>query len=516
MGMKIKALFLAITFMAAWGILHFGVSQAGAAGPKSVMKIGIHWGISADWLDPSSCDSGISAHLPLYLFHDALLKPMPEGVSPCLAESWTNSADYKAFEFKLRRGVKFHNGDPLTADDVVFTFKRYKGTAFPLFQRKIEKLEAVDPYLFRVTFKAPFPDFLDYFLPGMSTIGWVVPKNYIEKVGDAGFKKHPVGAGPYKFVEFTAGVRIVGEAFEDFWRKVPHVKRLEFYPVTDSSTRYAMIKRGEIDIATTLTGVFAEKVMKDQDLRVAIPQTAIAWIVYIASQWDPKSPWSDPRVRKAASLALDRKAIVDIHFPGATRLGSLGLPGEGPELLERSADPYDPEGAKKLLAEAGYPKGFHGGKFYPYNSLYWEMGEQVANYWKAVGIDVDTVRLDRAAWVANRRGGKMKGGLFIDPVSAPIVSARLTYLFSPQGSYGYYPEIEALWEQYNKAIDQKVRRDLILRIQKIINDKTMFIYISNSAGPQTLGPRVKGNPIKINKPIPMWIVSPMEDLELNE
>jgi peptide/nickel transport system substrate-binding protein len=290
---------------------------------------------------------------------------------------------------------------------------------------------------------------------------------------------------------------------------------LEFYVIKEGSTRYAMVKRGEVDIATTLTDVFAERVKKDPELRVDFVQTPFVWMAYPTSQWDPKSPWSDGRVRKAASLALDRKAIIDIHFPGGVALGALGIPNEGPELLDRPPDPYHPEQAKKLLSEAGYPNGFHGGKFYPYDTMYWEMGVQVANYWKAIGINVDMVRLERPAWFASRRTGKMKGGTFIDVVFPPIVSARLKYLFSPEGSYGNYPEIEALWDQYNKAVEPNVRKQLLLRIQEIISDKTMFICISNSSGAQTFGPRVKGNPIKIHKP-PMWIISPMEDLELNE
>ncbi len=189
----------------------------------------IHWGLSADWLDPSTNSALIPSQITLYLFHDALFKPMPDGTySPCLAESWTVSPDAKTYEFKLRQGVKFHNGDTMTAEDVIFSFWRYKANQAKIIHDKTEKVEAVNPYLVRFKFKEPFPDFLEAMLPGSTTIGWIVPKKYVEKVGEAGFKKAPVGAGPYKFVEFVAGQRLIAEAFDGFWRKVPSIKRLEF------------------------------------------------------------------------------------------------------------------------------------------------------------------------------------------------------------------------------------------------------------------------------------------------
>jgi len=167
---------------------------------------------------------------------------MPEGMyTPCLAESWTVSPNAKVFEFKLRKGVKFHNGDLMTAEDVVFSFWRYKATHAKLIHDKTEKVEAVGPHLVRYHFKEPFPDFLEYLLPGVTSISWVVPKKYVEKVGDAGFKKNPVGCGPYRFVEFKPGMRVVGEAFEEYWRKVPHIKRIELNTVSEPATRLAMV-----------------------------------------------------------------------------------------------------------------------------------------------------------------------------------------------------------------------------------------------------------------------------------
>ena len=504
--MRVMVVMLAIVGMVLGSSIHVQ-----AAAPSGVLKQAIHWGLSADWLDPATGGHASTGHLTLYLFHDALVKPMPEGnFAPCLAESYSISPDAKTYEFKLRTGVKFHNGDVMTAEDVIFSFWRYKAGQAKFIHERTEKVEAVNPHLVRIHFKEPFPDFLEYLAPGVSTIQWVVPKKYVERVGEAGFKKNPIGCGPYKFVEFVAGVKLVGEAFEDYWRKVPSIKRLEFYIVSEPATRLAMVKRGEMDVATLMQGVFYEDVKKDPNLRMLAPLSPTQWIVNITSQWDPKSPWADARVRKAASLAVDRKTLVDIHMPGCDPVGIIGFK-EDPFSVPLPPDPYDPDGARKLLAEAGYPKGFPGGKFYPYQGGYWPYGEQVANYWKAVGIHVDSILLDRPAWFAQREGGKMKGGIFIDPSSGPTIGGRLSYLFG-RTSYGIYPDVEALWDQYRREVVPKTRKELIGRIQRLIYERTMYIPLTTTNSPAAFGPRVKGNPYKIQPLI--WFTAPLEDMEL--
>jgi peptide/nickel transport system substrate-binding protein len=502
----------------AWGVvliilgaLFFGITQVATAAPTGTLKMGIHPNLSADWLDPATVGSlGGTAYFTLYLIHDALLKAMPESIyTPCLAESWTISPDYKTYEFKLRQGVKFHNGDTMTADDVLFSFWRYKGKYADLIHGKVEKAEAVNPYLVRFRFKEPFLDFLEYFTIEGTTIGWVVPKKYVEKVGDAGFKKHPIGAGPYKFVEFVAGVRLVGEAFEGYWRKVPPIKRMEFVTISDPATRLAMLKRGEVDLVTQITDVFYEDAKKDSNLKILTPASPSKMILSMTTQWDPKSPWFDPRVRLAASLAIDRKTLADIHMPGSHPIGSIGLPGD-PLGVEFPADPYDPERARKLLAEAGYSKGFHGGKFYPYDGPYRAYGEQITTYWKAVGISVETILLERPAWMARRHSGKFEGGVFNDTTSSATIAGRLEHLFTGCRSYGSYPDIQSLWEQYKKEVNPMTRKDLIARIQKLVHEKKMLIPLNQMGSPAALNPKVKGNPYRV-QPM-LWFPAPFEDI----
>ena len=149
----------------------------------------------------------------LYALHDAMVKPMPgKPLAPSLAESWSASEDGLIYDFVLREGVTFHNGEPVTAEDVKFSFERYRGAAHDMLKERVAAVETPDPRHVRFKLKDPWPDFLTFY--GSATgAGWVVPKKYVEKVGDDGFKKAPIGAGPYKFVSFTPGVELVLEAY---------------------------------------------------------------------------------------------------------------------------------------------------------------------------------------------------------------------------------------------------------------------------------------------------------------
>src|SRR5207245_8050451 len=195
--------------------------------------------------------------------------------------------------------------------DVKFSVERYRGAGAGPFKTRITAIDVVDPQRVRFRFKQPWPDFLTFFGTPATGAGWVVPKKYVEKVGDDGFKKAPVGAGPYKFVSFNPGVELVLEANEQYWRKAPAVKRLVFKSVPDESTRLVMLKRGETDIAYGLRGPDAEEVRRTPGLTLKpILPTVSQWVVF-TEQWDLKSPWSDRRVRLALNLAIDREGFSD-------------------------------------------------------------------------------------------------------------------------------------------------------------------------------------------------------------
>src|SRR2546430_7582585 len=207
------------------------IGAAGAppshAAPDGQMTWALHFALAPTWFDPAETSGIITPYVVLYALHDAMVKPLPGNpMAPALAESWTTSPDGLAFEFVLRKGVKFHNGEPVTAEDVKFSLERYRGTAARMLKERVAAIETESGRI-RIRLKQPWPDFMTFYAIATGA-GWIVPKKYVEKVGDDGFKKAPIGAGPYRFVSFTPGVELVLEAFDQYWRKTPSVKRLVF------------------------------------------------------------------------------------------------------------------------------------------------------------------------------------------------------------------------------------------------------------------------------------------------
>src|SRR3989441_3159129 len=237
-------------------------ASSGAAAPEGQMTWAVHISLAPTWFDPAETSGIITPFMVLYALHDAMVKPMPGNpMAPGLAESWSVSPDGLVYEFVLRKGAKFHNGDPVTAEDVKFSLERYRGASAKPLKESVAAVETPDSGRVRIRLKRPWPDFITFYA-GSTGASWIVPKMYVEKVGDEGFKKAPVGAGPYKFVSFTPGVELVVEAFDQYWRKSPNVKRLVLKSIPAETPRLAALKRGEVDIAYNIRGALAEEIRR--------------------------------------------------------------------------------------------------------------------------------------------------------------------------------------------------------------------------------------------------------------
>jgi len=202
--------------------------------PGGQMSWALHFSLAPTLFEPAETAGLITPFMIIYALHDALVKPMPDkAMAPGLAESWSRSPDGLVYEFVLRKGTKFHNGEPVTAEDVKFSFERYRGISAQVLKERVAAVETPDPGRVRFRLKQPWPDFMAFYGTPATGAAWIVPRKYVEKVGEDGFKKAPVGAGPYKFASFTPGIELVLEAFDGYWRKAPSVKRLVFKAVPD-------------------------------------------------------------------------------------------------------------------------------------------------------------------------------------------------------------------------------------------------------------------------------------------
>jgi peptide/nickel transport system substrate-binding protein len=484
------------------------------AKPEGEMRWALYVSLVPAWLDPAEVVGVLTPFWVMYAIHDALVKPMPGTLlAPSLAESWTVSADQRVYDFKLRPGLKFHNGDPFTGEDVKFSFHRAKGAK--ILQDKVKEVTVVDPLHVRFTLHEPWPDFMTFYGTLATSAAWIAPKKYMEQVGVDGFKKAPVGLGPYKVVSHNPGVELVMEAYEGYWRKMPSVKRLVFKSVPEASTRLAMLKRGEVDLAYLLDGPIAADVKRDPTLKLAFSGAIGTFYLDFLEQWDPKSPWADRRVRLAASLAIDRKGLNEAENLGASRLNGGVVPRTFEFALPLEPHPYDPARAKQLLAEAGFPNGFDAGDLHPWPP-YSSAGESVANYLSAVGIKTRMRTMERAAFYSALATKKLKGICLCINAVYGNASSRLAQTVPSDGAfaYGSYPDVEALYKQQLRELDRKKREALLKQIQQILYERVRFAAIYDYIWPSGVGPRVEEPALMLIDPYP-WS-APLEDVRLKK
>jgi peptide/nickel transport system substrate-binding protein len=467
-------------------------ATAAAAAPSGRAVMAWHVTLSPSWFDPSTAPPQITPFGMLYAIHDALVRPYPGyKMGPSLAESWKESADGKTYEFKLRPGLKFHNGDPLTTEDVKFSFERYRGASARILQDRVGQVEIVDPLMVRFHLKAPWPDFMTVFGTTASAAGIVMPKKYTTEVGDDGFKKHPIGAGPYRFVRQRPGLEVELEAYPEYWRRVPNVKSLVMKSVPESTTRTVMLKTGETDIAYVLDGPDAEGVQKDPRLQIVSSKHASIFWIEFAEQWDPKSPWADKRMRLAVNLALDRKRINEAACLGFCPPAGVIVPRVMDFALQVEPPPYDPQKARQLLAEAGYPNGLDAGDFAAIPGFP-TVAEAVVNDLNAVGIRVRLRAMERAAFYAAWQEKKLRG-LFMTAVgNSGNAASRVDAFIQSRGAYAYggYADIDELFRQQSDERDPKKREAMLFRIQELTIERVMYAPVMDLRALMGVGPRV--------------------------
>lgn len=426
---------------------------AAAAAPRDTLVVAIDT-LGAQSMDPIQETRAASSHYQAPVFDSLMgIDEVKGGMAPGVAERWEMAKDGLSWTFFLRKDVKWHNGDPLTAHDVKFSLERTmskesvssRGRAL---KRDIKDIEVVDDHTVRVHTHGVMVHFPELLSRATFQEGNLMPKNYIEKVGADGFRKKPIGSGPWRFVRSVPGDRIEYEAVVGHWRGTPNYKRLTLLLVPEESTRIAMVRTGEAALASISPESVKEA--KSAKLRVVqVPGTA-QFIYQIYGTYRPevqKQPLSDPRVRQALSLAIDRKQIIEhvmyglasMPMPFAVFPYSVDIDTQRWEKWRETDLRYDPERAKKLLAEAGYAKGFElrfNNTAMPGTPVMSQIGVVLADFWTRIGIKVRLTNHEWGSFAPLVRGdqGKLVGTISMYRTAGrPIAAPRYHSGFHSQG-----------------------------------------------------------------------------------
>ena len=320
-------------------------------------------------------------------------------IGPGLAESWEIAADSLSIKMKLRKDTTFHDGTPITAHDVKFSTERHANKKYKMvysveLRKKVKNVEVIDDhnliFHFNEDYNAFWDRFFEYFL--------VVPKKYIEKVGDEEYAKNPMGAGPYKWVGFKQDVWVEMEAFENHYRHVPEIKTWRMIYVPENSTRLAMLKTGEADMITP-GAVHLNEIRANKDFRLVYAKnTRIVNLAFGDLVRPGKWPLQDRKVRMAVSHAIDRKTITEVILQGVAKPADSFLAPwhAGWDAIKAKPASYDPEKSKALLKEAGYPNGFDTQITITQASKRWM--EAVISYLAQVGIKAKINILEQGAY----------------------------------------------------------------------------------------------------------------------
>jgi peptide/nickel transport system substrate-binding protein len=452
----------------------------------------VAFGAEPTTMDPARYAAGVDLYGVTQSF-EQLLRPDASGkLTNWLAESWKieGTADKPIIDVHIRPGVKFHNGDPLTAADFEYSYQRLRDpkiSRWSFYQESVEQFEVVDDLHFRIHFKEPDSNYIANYLQL-----WAMPKKYIEQVGDQGFVEHPIGTGPWVFRSWKPKQEMMFDAFDDYWNKDvrPGAKHLSIKFIPEDLTRVAAYKTGAVDFIDAVPLSALDEFRKLPNTTLGTFRTGNNLNLAFDTQI-PESPFNDVKVRLATAYAIDFDAIIKtVLFGQGQRYAEVAEGGAGYDSSLKPY-PYDPKKARQLLAEAGYAKGFDT-KCYnlitPREPNIKEFGEAMYAYLSAVGIRCKIVGLEYVAWLA--QGGRaspapMEGlfpwmfghGLPGDPGRA---WASQLHSYIPGTGWGGAsfisdPEIDALIEQSKRTMDPEQRNSILQHIARLKHERVHSI-----------------------------------------
>jgi peptide/nickel transport system substrate-binding protein len=459
---------------AAAAILAAGALHAAAAGGQ--LSIALQGDFPS--LDASKDSSPIGYNVRLNVY-DSLTEIAADGsVAPRLATKWQPSDDAKVWTFTIRDGVKFQDGEPLTVDDVVWTYQKIlddKTSPVRTWVSIVDKVEKVDEHSVRFTLKRPFGIF-----DRQTTYVFILPRKAYEKMGEQAFAQKPIGSGPYKVKEWRKDDRLVLEANHDYWRGEPALETGIFRPIPSEASRAAALLSGDVDIVPVLPASLLAQVRNAAGLKVG---TANSFRVMFLGFNVNFGELGDLKLRQAIDKAIDRKALT------AQLLRGIGSPAAQivPPVdfgYDAALQPttYDPEAAKALVKQSGY-KGEPIPFQYPSNNLAManEVAQAIAGYLSAVGIKVELQPMEYTAFFPEWAHRKMKGMYFFAFGSSMFDADSSMVGLYEEGSriYQPLPEIDKLAKEQRSQTDPEKRKAIFANIFKLSQEKLPYVPLYN-------------------------------------
>ena len=444
-------------------------------------------GIDPDTVDPHGLTTTLVANIVGHVAETLLWFDENGNLIPWLATEWEVSEDGLTYTFKLRSGVKFHDGTPLNAEAVCVNFERWLNPDVRVPSRSqlgpVKECRVIDDLTFEVTLEKPYAPFLR----ALGSYLRIVSPKSIEEVNVTGTITRPVGTGPYKFVSWEKGKEIVLEAFEDYWGGAPKIKRLVWKIIPEAGTRLAALKAGDVDVAFLPPASEVNALKNDPNIKVYTPLTnRVLFIAFL-----PNGPLADPKVRQALNYAVDKEAIVkNIMFGLASPL-KAPVPDHFFGFCPQQPYEYNPEKAKQLLAEAGYPDGFKMVLFHPVGRYLQDkqIAEAIQAYLAEIGVEVELRTMDWPSFVASilKPFEETEHDAVLIGWGPGVADAHFTIYPQfhsgqrpPKGlQLAHYqnPEVDKLLEQAVTELDEEKRKELYCQVTEIVWNEAPWIFL---------------------------------------
>ncbi len=471
MNMKRRTVLTHSATVAAWAAVPLAVSQSALAqGRKDSIVLAM--ALEPPGLDPTAGAASAIAEITQYNIYETLTKINSDGsVSPLLAESWEVSPDLRTYTFRLRKGVKFQNGEPFNASAVKFSFERAGAEKSTNKDKRtfssMETVQAVDDHTVVIVNKELDPDFL--FLMGQATAIIVEPKS-----ADTNATK-PLGTGPYRLENWAKGSSVTLAKWDGF-RNAANVKirRATFRFISDPAAQVAALLAGDVDAFPRVTPRGVPQFKNNPKYQVIVSGSRAKTILAINNR---KKPLDDVRVRRAIAAAIDRKAVIQGAADGyGAPIGSHYVPGAFGYVDTTGINPYNPEKAKALLKEAGVTTPLELTITLPPPPYARQGGEVIASELAKVGINAKLQNVEWAQWLSNTYGNGHNYDLTIISHVEPF---DLGNFDKPDYYWGYQsPKFKDLYNKYKTSPREADRKKLVGDIQRLLAEDCVhgFLY----------------------------------------